>query len=502
MTTASAKTIPAIAPHAVSPLRKKLIIYFIGFTAALAGLLFGLDIGVISGALPFIKNAFKLSIEAEGTVVSALLWGAVIGTLISGTLSSNYGRRKTILISAVIFVIGSILCSIAQSEPLLIGARLFLGVAVGVASFTAPLYLSEISPQKVRGALISMYQLMITIGIVLAFLSNTWLASYATFGGVIGGHWRIMLGMVAIPAGIMFVGVLFLPESPRWLFLKGFKDRGVAVFERMHLDEAEIAAEVKGIEDNLKIKQNGFEMFKTNPNFRRAIGLGIGLQVIQQLTGINVVMYFAPTIFRIAGFATTNAQMWGTVIVGVTNVLATFIAIAFVDRLGRKPIMYAGFVTMGLAMVTVGTLFNMRIEKHPELGYSAIVALLVFIIGFAMSAGPIIWILCSEIYPLTGRDLGVTFSTATNWIANAIVGMTFLLLLAGFGNGNTFLLYGGLNVLFIIFFVIFVPETKGVSLEKIEANLLSGLPLRQIGRPPRDRGTSEPHSKLGALPQP
>jgi len=491
MSTASAKTIPAVATHVVSPLQKKLIICFIGFTAALAGLLFGLDIGVISGALPFVKNAFKLSIEAEGTVVSALLWGAVIGTLISGMLSSNFGRRKAILISAVIFVVGSILCSIAQSELLLIGARLFLGVAVGVASFTAPLYLSEISPQKVRGSLISMYQLMITIGIVLAFLSDTWLASYATFGGVTGGHWRIMLGVVAIPAAIMFVGVLFLPESPRWLFLKGFKDRGVAVFKGMHLDEAEIAAEVKGIEDNLKIKQNGFEMFKTNPNFRRAIGLGIGLQVIQQLTGINVVMYFAPTIFRIAGFATTSAQEWGTVIVGITNVLATFIAIAFVDRLGRKPIMYAGFVTMGLAMIAVGTVFNMGIEKHPELGYFAIFALLIFIIGFAMSAGPIIWILCSEIYPLTGRDLGVTFSTATNWIANAIVGMTFLLLLAGFGNGNTFLLYGGLNVLFIIFFVIFVPETKGVSLEKIEANLLSGLPLRQIGRAPRARTTVE-----------
>jgi SP family galactose:H+ symporter-like MFS transporter len=469
-------------PLGASPLRKKLIIYFIGFTAALAGLLFGLDVGVISGALPFLKDDFKLSLGSQGLVVSALLWGAVIGALISGTLSSHFGRRKTILVSAVIFVMGSLLCALSPSEHLLIGARLFLGVAVGVASFTAPLYLSEISPQKVRGSLISMYQLMITIGIVLAFLSNTWLASYATFGGVKGGHWRLMIGVIAIPAAIMFAGVLFLPESPRWLFLKGFKDRAVAVFRGMHLDDAEIAAEVKEIEDNLKVKQNGFEMFKTNPNFRRAIGLGIGLQVIQQLTGINVVMYFAPKIFSIAGFESTNAQMWGTVIVGITNVLATFIAIGFVDRLGRKPIMYAGFVTMGLALVTVGTLFNMGVEKHPELGYPAIFALLIFIVGFAMSAGPIIWVLCSEIYPLSGRDLGVTFSTATNWIANAIVGETFLLLLNGFGNGNTFLLYGALNALFIVFFLIFVPETKGVSLEKIEANLLSGLPLKQIGQ--------------------
>jgi len=286
---------------------------------------------------------------------------------------------------------------------------------------------------------------------------------------------------------VMFIGIFFLPESPRWLLLRGFKDRAIAVLKGMHLDDDQITAEVKEIEDNLKVKQDGFEMLKTNPNFRRAIGLGIGLQVIQQLTGINVVMYFAPTIFRIAGFATTGQQMWGTVIVGITNVLATFVAIAFVDRLGRKPIMYAGFITMGVAMVTVGMLFNMRIEKHPELGYFAILALLIFIIGFAMSAGPIIWILCSEIYPLSGRDLGVTFSTATNWIANAIVGQTFLLLLAGLGNGNTFLLYGALNAIFIIFFVLLVPETKGVSLEKIEANLLSGVPLRHIGQPPRAR---------------
>jgi SP family galactose:H+ symporter-like MFS transporter len=223
-------------------------------------------------------------------------------------------------------------------------------------------------------------------------------------------------------------------------------------------------------------------MLLENRNFRRAIGLGIGLQIIQQLTGINVVMYYAPRIFDIAGYSSTAHQLWGTVIVGVTNVLATFIAIAFVDRLGRKPIMYAGFVVMGISMVSVGLLFNMDLEKSPVLGTWAIGALLLFIIGFAMSAGPIIWVLCAEIFPLSGRDLGVTFSTATNWIVNAIVGQTFLTLLSSFGNGNTFLLYGGLNVLFVIFFLFFVPETKGVSLEKIEANLLAGKPLRKIGR--------------------
>ena len=330
--------------------------------------------------------------------------------------------------------------------------------------------------------MISMYQLMITIGIVIAFASDAWLASYATFGGVTGGHWRVMLGIIAVPAAIMFAGVLFLPESPRWFFMKGRKSDAIAVFTHLQLDEAEMEMEIREIEESLQVKQTGVHMFFQNANFRRAIFLGMGLQTIQQLTGINVVMYYAPHIFKIAGFTTTAEQLWGTVIVGLTNVLATFIAIAFVDRVGRKPIMYAGFVVMGLAMLSVGYIFKSGIEVHPNLGYPAIFALLMFIVGFAMSAGPIIWILCSEIYPNSGRDLGVTFSTSTNWFVNAIVGQTFLTLLATLGNGNTFLLYGGLNVLFIVFFLLYVPETKGVSLEHIEARLLSGVPLRKIGK--------------------
>jgi SP family galactose:H+ symporter-like MFS transporter len=470
-------TTPVPPPQKLSP-----IVYFIGLTAALAGLLFGLDIGVISGAEGFIQKSFSITDKLIEIVVSAILWGAVFGTLLSGVLSNKLGRRGAILVSAVIFVIGSVVCAFSPDAKILIFARFFLGIAIGVASFTAPLYLSEISPQRVRGSMISMYQLMITIGIVLAFLSNTWLGNYAVIDGVTGGHWRMMLGIIAIPAAVMFLGVLFLPESPRWLFLKGRKENAVSVFQRMHLPTDEISREVIEIEESLRVKQSGFGMLLNNSNFRRAVGLGVGLQVIQQLTGINVVMYYAPRIFKIAGFASTEHQLWGTVIVGVTNVLATFIAIAFVDRLGRKPIMYAGFAVMGAAMVTVGLLFNMDLEKNAMLGTWAIGALLLFIVGFAMSAGPIIWVICSEIFPLSGRDLGVTFSTATNWIVNAIVGGTFLTLLHTLGNGNTFLLYGGLNVLFVIFFLLLVPETKGVSLEKIEANLLSGKPLRRIGR--------------------
>ena len=458
------------------------IVYFIGFTAALAGLLFGLDIGVISGALEFIQKDFSINDRALEMIVSATLWGAVFGVLISGILSNKFGRKKAMLFSALIFIVGSIACALSVSPNWLIWSRFVLGIAVGLASFTAPLYLSEVSPQKIRGMMVSMYQLMITMGILLAFFSDMYFGTTALINNQIGGHWRVMVGIIAAPASLMFLGMLVLPESPRWLFLKGFQQRGTDVFRKMALPEEEIAHEIAEIQSNLEQKQNGFSLLLTNSNFRRAIFLGICLQVIQQLSGINVVMYYAPRIFKIAGFTSTSGQMWGTVIIGMTNMLATFIAIAFVDKLGRKPIMYAGFVVMGLSMLAVGSFFNMNLEQSPVLGYYAITALLLFIIGFAMSAGPIIWVICSEIFPLGGRDLGITFSTSANWISNAIIGGTFLTMLSKLGNGNTFLFYGGIQALFIVFFMLFVPETKGISLENIESNLLSGKPLRKIGK--------------------
>lgn len=457
------------------------IVYIIGLTAALAGLLFGLDIGVIAGASEFIQKEFLVTDNIIEIIVSALLIGAVIGTMGSGIISNKLGRKKTMLISALIFAGGSFFCSVSTSCNQLILARFILGIAVGIASFTAPLYLAEIAPQKIRGALISMYQLMITIGIMISYFSDMFFAT-ATLNGVEGGHWRWMLGIISLPAALMFLGMLVLPESPRWLFLKGFQEKGIDVFRAMRLPEEEITREINEIKSNLEKKQKGFQLLLTNANFRRAIFLGISLQVIQQFTGMNAAMYYAPRIFKIAGFASTTEQMWGTVIIGIINMLATFIAIAFIDKIGRKPIMYTGFVVMGLSMLAVGAFFNMDLEQSPILGYYAIIALLLFIIGFAMSAGPIVWVICSEIFPLAGRDLGITFSTTANWICNALVAATFLTMISKLGSGNTFLCYGSIQVFFIIFFMIFVPETKGTSLEKIESNLLSGMPLRKIGK--------------------
>jgi len=371
-----------------------------------------------------------------------------------------------------------------------------------------PLYLSEIAPQAVRGALISLYQLMITIGIVVAFLSDTYFTSYAhlepiaahvshSLSSLAGGRgqtlmelylnapWRWMLGVISLPALLMFVGMLLLPESPRWLVLKNREDQARRVLQRLGASEAEADNELEAIQEGMQVRQSGADLFRHNSNFRRAVFLGVSLQMIQQFTGINVVMYYSPNILQQAGFVTTAGQLWGTVLVGTVNVLATFIAIGFVDRLGRKPIMYTGFTVMGGGMLSLGTLFHLGLgagTPNMLLSYLALAALIVFIVGFAMSAGPIIWIICSEIYPLAGRDFGITCSTVTNWAANAVVGMTFLTMLNGLGPGNTFLLFGALSVVFLAFFVFFVPETKGVSLESIEQKLLAGTPLRHIGK--------------------
>ena len=355
---------------------------------------------------------------------------------------------------------------------MLLVSRVLLGLAVGVASYTAPLYLSEIAPEKIRGSMISMYQLMITIGILGAYLSDT-AFSYS-------GAWRWMLGVIIIPALLLLVGVIFLPDSPRWFAAKRRFVDAERVLLRLRDTSAEAKRELDEIRESLQVKQSGWALFKENSNFRRAVFLGVLLQVMQQFTGMNVIMYYAPKIFELAGYTNTTEQMWGTVIVGLTNVLATFIAIGLVDRWGRKPTLILGFIVMAVGMGVLGTMMHVGIHS-PAAQYFAVLMLLMFIVGFAMSAGPLIWVLCSEIQPLKGRDFGITCSTATNWIANMIVGATFLTMLNSLGSANTFWVYGGLNVLFIFLTLWLIPETKNVSLEHIERNLMKGRKLREIG---------------------
>src|SRR5882724_4928351 len=286
--------------------------------AALAGLMFGLDIGVISGATQFIQKEFQISDHTIEWIVSAMMFGAAIGAAGAGWMSATLGRKRSLVLAAILFVVGSVLSGAAWSPQSLILARIVLGLAIGIAAFTAPLYLAEVAAKDIRGAMISLYQLMITIGILIAFLSDT-AFSYS-------GNWRWMLGIIAIPGVLFLFGLMLLPDSPRWLIMRGRWDDAIGVLQRLRGDSQVVALEAADIQEQLQTPQHGWHLFLENANFRRSVALGVMLQLVQQFTGMNVVMYYAPRIFQDMGYDTAS-QMWFTAAVGLTNVLATFIAI-------------------------------------------------------------------------------------------------------------------------------------------------------------------------------
>ncbi|WP_041070186.1 sugar porter family MFS transporter [Candidatus Ishikawella capsulata] len=450
----------------------KLFSFFVCFLAALAGLLFGLDIGVIAGALPFITTEFHVTIHQQEWIVSSMMLGAAIGAISNGWMSKFLGRKNSLIAGALLFVSGSIFCAQSTTPQMLIVSRLIVGLAVGIASYTTPLYLSEIASENIRGSMISLYQLMITIGILVAYISDTAFS--------VNGNWRYMLGIITIPALILLISVCFLPKSPRWLAAKGYFDDAKRILDRLRESTDQAKNELTEIRESLKLKQSGWMLFKSNCNFRRAVLLGMLLQIMQQFTGMNIIMYYSPKLFEIAGFATVTQKMIGTIIVGVVNVFATFIAIGVVDRLGRRPLLMLGFLIMSIAMFALATILHIGVHTTLD-KYLAVAMLLIFIGGFGMSAGPLIWVLCSEIQPLKGRDFGLTVSTSTNWIANLVVGGSFLTLLNKLGNANTFWLYSILNLIFVLLTLLLIPETSNISLEHIERNLMSGNKLRDIG---------------------
>lgn len=448
---------------------------FIYFAAGMAGLLFGLDQGVISGALPFISREWNLSSSAQEWVVSSMMVGAATGAIVASFLARKIGRKKSLMIGAALFIVGSLGSGMAANADMLISFRLVLGLSVGIASYTAPLYLAEMADKDARGKVISGYQLMVTVGILVAFLSDT-AFSYS-------GNWRMMLMVIAIPAVILIFTVVKLPDSPRWLAAVGRMEEASSVLHSLNASKEAAEEELADIKETLKIKQAGWSLFRSNKNVRRAVFLGVLLQAMQQFTGFNVIMYYSPKILSLAGFSSTEDQMIGTVINGIVFTLSTFIAIWMVDKSGRKPALKVGFGVMAISMGVVGICMSM-LESGNAAGwvsYVAAIMTMVSIAGFGMSAGPIVWVLCSEIQPLKSREFGIACSTMTNWITCAIVGATFLTLVDTLGSAHTFWLYALMNAFFIILTMAYVPETKNVSLEKIEHNLMSGEKLRRIG---------------------
>lgn len=433
-----------------------------------AGLLFGYDQGVISGALDGIERHFTLSSILAEVVTSWVTLGALIGSLLGGYLADLYGRRRAVLIAGLLFIVGALLQALAPDVSLLVIGRLVVGFGVGVAAVAAPLYGAELAPAAHRGRFVSAYQLAITIGIFLAYLVNAGLAATDS--------WRWMLGISVVPGVLLMLVALLGVESPRWLVKVGRRNEARDILGRV--GGGETAARLAEIEHTLDEEAGAAtwrEVF--NPAWRKPLVIALGLAVFQQITGINAIIYYANQIFAAAGFSTPASQTMATTwAVGGVNVAATFIAIAFIDKAGRRPLLLAGLIGMGLALLVVGFAF-LSIDGQAAgtagsgpttAGIVTLIALVVFIVSFAFSLGPVTWTVINEIFPGRVRGRAVAVATAVNWGSAFLVSQFFLTLIEAIGTSTTFWLFAFFCLAGWIWVFRTVPETKGKSLEEIE----------------------------------
>ena len=443
-------------------------IYVVALVGALGGILFGFDTGAISGAILYLKREFSLTSTLQEVVTSIALLGAAIGALVGGPLADRFGRRHLIAATSLIFIIGSLAAAFAQSVEWLIAARLVLGSAIGIASFVAPLYLSEIAPAKIRGALVSLNQVAITVGILISYLVDY---AFAHAGG-----WRWMFGIGAVPALALGIGILLMPSSPRWLMMKGRRDDAAQALARIRGSASSIDvdadAELQEIGDNVARPKVGYAIL-LRPEFRPPLLIGIVLAALQQVTGINTVIYYAPTIFEFAGLGSAEAAIFATLGVGIVNVVLTLVALWLIDRVGRRPLLLVGEAGMMLSLIVLGVGFFL----HGQGGVTSWItaaSLMAYVGFFAIGLGPVFWLLIAEIYPQEVRGRAMSVATLTNWGMNLLVALTFLTLVDAIGTSVTFWLYASLTAVALVFTWTFVPETKGRTLEEIEAHWHSG----------------------------
>lgn len=434
--------------------------------AAIAGLITGFDTGIIGGALGFISESFALSSLGKGVVVSMVLAGGIIGALINGAISDRLGRKAMIIGAGVLYAAGAAGSALSPNPEFLQISRFVLGLAIGAACASAPLYIAEISPAEKRGMLVTFFQLAITIGI---------LAGYFLAKALSGSeNWRLMLAGGVLPAAGLVAGMLSLPNSPRWLIRMGRDEEARRIFEGVSGGDAlKAGAEVEEIKRVLAMERKTGLSEVLKPPVSYALAAAAGLFVLQQFSGINSIMYYAPVIFREAGLGSADTALLATVSVGVVNVLATFIAVWLLDRAGRKPLLYAGFGGMFLSLAAVGILFALNTEPAGGTGAAIVPAVWLYVACFAFSLGPVPWLMMTEVFPLSIRGRAVGLVTMAGWGSNIIISLSFLPLMETIGISSTFWAYAVISFLGIFFVWRLVPETKGRTLEEIERDLLT-----------------------------
>ena len=455
-------TSPSSHSGTASARNARRFIVAIAAIAALGGALFGYDTGVVSGALPFMEQHFGLTSLSEGVITSALLIGAAFGSLAGGRMSDALGRRNSLLWAGAVFIGGAVAVALAPTTAFMTVARFVLGLAVGSASVITPLYLSEIAPAHIRGRLVSFNSLMIVSGQLLAYLVNAVLAHWEA--------WRWMLGLAAVPAVALFLGVLFLPDTPRWYISRGRQDEAAAVLRRT-LPADDVPDELQRIEHARNLEadaQRGAWQELQLPWVRRLLLVGIGLAIVQQITGVNAVIYFAPKILSTTGLG-TNAAITATIAVGAVSVVATAIGMSLIDWVGRRPMLLWGLSGMTVSLALLGAAFHL---PHSTAVSYLVLALMVLYMGFmqaTLNTG--VWLLLAEMFPLKVRGLAMGAAVFVMWLVNFGVALCFPMLLDAVGAAITFWLFSAMCVLSFIFCKRYAPETKGLALEDLEHEL-------------------------------
>lgn len=453
------------------------MIYLIAMIAALTGFLFGFDEGIMSGVLSSIQKDFGLDDKQTGFMMGLLPFGALASSLITGKLCDWCGRLSVLRLVPVIFALAIFLVIGTHSYIALCLARLLLGVSIGMSVVVSPLYIAETAPSEIRGRLIVYFQLAITIGILISYILNVLNASHEMYL-----PWRWMFGVGFIPAAILFLGALFLPESPRWLCMQGEMDRAEAVLRHLYTANSnkrakeaadEIAESIR--KEHLQRKNQWKALF--SKKVRPCLAVGVLLFFFQQMSGINVIIYYAPIIFNKLHLGGHMASLLATVGVGTVNVLLTLVAMRWVEKMGRRPLLLLGFAGTAVSLLIIAIISFLGIES---LGWLAAVCVFIYIAFFAVSLGPLPWVMMPEVFPLNARGAGSSCSAASNWLFNTLVVATFPILLQNIGIGLTFAFYAIACVVGYLFAMRYVPETKYLSLEEIEAHIHSGKPFRTL----------------------
>jgi SP family arabinose:H+ symporter-like MFS transporter len=436
-------------------------VVLITLVAAFGGLLFGYDTAVVAGAIGFLTAHFELSAELTGWAASSLLVGCMLGAVLGGPLGDRFGRRPSLIACGLVFAGSSVASALASSLGQFAWSRFAGGLAIGASSMLAPLFIAELAPERVRGRLVTLYQLAIVLGILAVFFVNLQIQRLGDEAWNCSIGWRWMFGSLALPSLAFAALLLLVPESPRWLAKVGRRNATRAVLERVRGPE-QVEAELAAIEEALGHEAGRWSELLT-PGYRRALLIGVMLAVFGQLSGINAVMYYAPEIFKAAG-SDLDAAFVQTVTVGGVNVLFTLVALWLVDRAGRKPLLLVGTALQAVSLLAVGLLAGS--QAAPEL---VLVALLGFVAAFAMAMGPIPWIVASEVFPTKLRGRAMSLAIFALWLADFGVTQTFPWLLESAGLGRTFWFYAACSLTSTVFVLVVVPETKGRTLEEIEA---------------------------------